>query len=320
VQSSETLPVVCAERVTQLLSKQQELDDALVWNQSVKLAADVCSSRPSILVGALQRCKFNVGLLEDIASVFIDSILVHPSPLGPLPPLHQWPAPCLITWEVEGSSFILPTCLESLDTYLGEVNDPTYLQEQLNGWLRHWKPLFPRFMWRTIRVALMSQKEKMHALGVGQSLEHTAKLKLHRAKLACDRRQATLGDFADETLLNLEDEVEDKQNDYDDLLRANRGLLDWYRSTSFFLTGRTASTTSMGIMEYSAVNPLEAKVFGVDCLEPLQEDTSPFFAQIGTEDGEHVFAPVWGLLMAWAGQGGLQQWLPQVSSKRVIRI
>lgn len=167
-------------------------------------------------------------------------------------------------------------------------------------------------MWPTIRAALVSQKEKMHELGLGQSLEYTAKMKLHRAKLAYDRRRASLGDFADETLLNLEAELDEKQSDCDDLLRANRGLLDWYRSTSFFLTGRTTSTACMGKAEYSAVNPLEASVFGVDCLNTLQEDTSPFFAQIETAEGTRLFVPVWGLLMAWTRNGGLQQWLPQV--------
>eukprot|EP00243_Klebsormidium_subtile_P013423 TRINITY_DN881_c0_g1_i9.p1 TRINITY_DN881_c0_g1~~TRINITY_DN881_c0_g1_i9.p1 ORF type:complete len:551 (+),score=93.44 TRINITY_DN881_c0_g1_i9:26-1654(+) len=303
--------------VTSLLSKQRELDDTLVWSQSVKLAADICSSRPGILVQALQNCKW-ASLLEDIAFLFIDSLAVHPSPLGPLPPLHQWPAPCLITWEVEGSAWIHPVCPTSpppsLDSYLGEINDPTHLQEQLNAWLRYWKRLFPRFMWPTMRAALSSQKDKMYKLGVGQSLEHSAKLKLHRAKLAYNRRRSTLGDFTDETLQNLEAEVEDKQFDFDNLLFANRGLLDWYRSTSFFLTGRTTSTVCMGDTEYPAVNPLEASLFGVDCLPTLQEDTSPFFGVIGMDDNTHVFAPMWGMLMAWVAQGGLQEWLPQADS------
>lgn len=124
--------------ITQLLLRQRELDDALVWDQSVKLAADVRSSWPEILVQALQKCVSRASLFEEIASVFIDSILVHPSPLGPLPPLDRWPAPCLLTWEVEGSDFSPQDHgLQSLDSYLGEVNDPTYLQEQLNGWLRY---------------------------------------------------------------------------------------------------------------------------------------------------------------------------------------
>ncbi|GAQ92729.1 hypothetical protein KFL_011110030 [Klebsormidium nitens] len=319
VQSITSSVTASVTSTTQLLLKQLELDDALVWSQTVKLAAGICSSRPGILVQALQKCESRVSLLDDIASIFIDSLAVHPSPLGPLPPLHQWPAPCLIIWEVEGSTFIHPlicptSSYPSLDSYLGEVNDPTHLQEQLNAWLRYWKPLFPRYMWPTMRAALASQKEKMYKLGVGQSLEHTAKLRLHRAKLAYDRRRATLGDFTDETLQNLEDEAFEKQFDYDDLLLANRGLLDWYRSTSFFLTGRTTSTACMGGMEYPAVNTLEASLFGADCLPTLQEDTSPFFGVIGVDDKSQVFAPVWGMLMAWVAQGGLQEWLPQAES------
>lgn len=316
---SASVTASVTSNVSQLLSKLRELDDTLVWSQSVKLAADICSSRPGILVQALQNCKW-ASLLEDIAFLFIDSLAVHPSPLGPLPPLHQWPAPCLITWEVEGSAWIHPVFSPtspspSLDSYLGEINDPTHLQEQLNAWLRYWKPLFPRFMWPTMRAALSSQKDKMYKLGVGQSLEHSAKLKLHRAKLAYDRRRSTLGDFTDETLQNLEDEVEDKQFDFDNLLFANRGLLDWYRSTSFFLTGRTTSTACMGDTEYPAVNPLEATLFGVDSLPALQEDTSQFFGVIGMDDNTHVFAPMWGMMMAWVAQGGLQEWLPQVRNE-----
>lgn len=300
--------------IIKLLPKQHELDAALSWDQSVKLAADVCVSKPGVLVQALQRSASCGDLFEGIASIFIDTLLVHPSPLGPLPPLNQWPAPCLITWEVPGADYIPPPMRGSrLHDYLEEVNDEVYLQEQLNGWLRYWKPDFPRFMWSFIRSSLAAQKKSMYNLGVGFSLEHTAFQKLQQAQEACIRRKAFLGNFTDATLQSLESYLLEKEREYEDMLFDNRGLLDWYRSTSFVLTGHTASTTFMGDYQYSAVRTLEASIFGRDCLEKLQEDTSSFFASIGSTVGETMVLPAWGLLMAWVEKGGLQEWLPQVS-------
>lgn len=317
----ERVTVSVTASISQLLCQQKELSELLEWSECVKTVATICSPRPSILVETLKRCvSSRTHLFDDVASIFIDSLTVNPSPLGKLPPLEQWPAPSLITWEASGVEKVVDLCREyihplptnGLTSYLKDINDHTYLQEQMNRWLRFWKPLFPRFAWPTMRASLVSQKEAIHRHGRGLLLEHTA---YHQLQRATEERFSYLirsGGFSDTTLDSLEVDLHEKQTAYADLLCNNRGVLDWYRSTSFFLTGHTASTQRMGQFEFAAARTLESSAFGDNCLDRLKEDTSPFFVSIPTTEEEQVFAPVWGVFMAWVSTGGLQQWLPQV--------
>eukprot|EP00243_Klebsormidium_subtile_P009412 TRINITY_DN468_c0_g2_i1.p1 TRINITY_DN468_c0_g2~~TRINITY_DN468_c0_g2_i1.p1 ORF type:complete len:220 (+),score=24.37 TRINITY_DN468_c0_g2_i1:100-660(+) len=85
------------------------------------------------------------------------------------------------------------------------------------------------------------------------------------------------------------------------VVQQQSNLLDWYRSTSFVLTGHMASVKRMAGY--------------LDCDKAqLRGDTDPFFAQLTTTDGAQVAAPAWGALMAWVETGALADWLPQADS------
>lgn len=130
------------------LVKHQQLEAAAIWDRSLKLAAQACSSRPDLLTQAIMRCYTKGGtrrgdacLLEEVAGLFIEGLVVHGSPLGNLPPVDSWPAPCLWSWEVDGSEYYPPQPNNGLAAYLGHINDERYRLEQHNAWMRFLKPV-----------------------------------------------------------------------------------------------------------------------------------------------------------------------------------
>lgn len=134
--------------LTHALVKQQELDSAAICDKSLHLASQACSSRPGLFFRAVSRCFTEGGtrrgearLLDELANVFIESLVVYGSPLGNLPPLETWPAPCLLTWRVDGANYTTPRLGQGLAEYLGDVaDDEWYVVEQQSAWMRLLKP------------------------------------------------------------------------------------------------------------------------------------------------------------------------------------
>lgn len=137
------------QTLTHALVKQKELEATVIWDKSLHLLAQACSSRPELFTCAVRRCFTEGGarrgearLLDKVATVFIDSLVVYGSPFGNLPPLETWPAPCLLTWRVDGSNYVAPEPTQGLAEYLGCVaDDEWYVVEQQCAWMRYLKPV-----------------------------------------------------------------------------------------------------------------------------------------------------------------------------------
>ncbi|GAQ87406.1 hypothetical protein KFL_003500170, partial [Klebsormidium nitens] len=304
-------------RLTHALVKQQELESAVIWDKSLHLASQACSSRPDLFSRAVMRCFTEGGarrsearLLDELANVFIESLVVYGSPLGNLPPLETWPAPCLLTWRVDGSNYTAPRSGQGLAEYLGYVaDDEWHVVEQQSAWMRCLKPALPRFVWLHVKELLVRQKKALDLLVRGQSAEQFASVSLNNAEREAAQRRNRLGNYQDNTLLELEQRVRQELAAYQDLQRGNAGLLDWYRTTSFVLTGHTASIRPLLQSEYPSQATLDSSVFGADCLEELTSSTAPFFVKF---DG--WVGPAWGIFWDWVLTGGLKQWLPEADS------
>jgi hypothetical protein len=75
--------------LSQLFFSSKKLNDAVVWAESVRVAAaEICLKRPDILAQALQRWRGGTLFVEK-ASAFLEPLKVFPSPLGSLPPPEQ---------------------------------------------------------------------------------------------------------------------------------------------------------------------------------------------------------------------------------------
>lgn len=135
--------------LTRALVKHQELEAAAIWDKSLQLAAEACSSRPELFMHSVLRCYNEDGarlgdarLLDEVACLFIQGLEVYGSPLGLLPPLDSWPAPCLFTWEVAGSVYTHPSAGSGLAEYLDSINEEeNYMAEQQAAWMRYLKPV-----------------------------------------------------------------------------------------------------------------------------------------------------------------------------------
>lgn len=142
----------------------------------------------------------------------------------------------------------------------------------------------------------------MRDLVIGSCEEHTACRALTRARA----EQQTLGNFEDPRLTEL---LQAKARAYQELQERNAGLLDWYRTTSFVLTGHTASTRRLHPNDFPAQPTLSSSVFGEDCLPELTTSIDPFFVKL---DG--CYAPAWGVFWEWVMTGALKKWLPAADS------
>jgi hypothetical protein len=216
----------------------------------------------------------------------------------------------LLTWEVEGSLYTPPTDADGLSDYLVRVSSEQYLQRQLGGWLKHWKPLFPSCLWSAINGSLTSQVDSIFRHGAHLALMAKLGDEIEELIQGLIQLRARLGEDDDDTDATMGPEFHRRASYLDDVVQQQSSLLDWYRSTSFVLTGHTACVKRMGEFAFPATQTLQASVFGEE--EQLRENISPFFAQLTSSDGTQVVAPAWGVLMAWVEAGGLTDWLPRV--------
>lgn len=99
----------------------------------------------------------------------------------------------------------------------------------------------PRFVWPHVKELLVRQRNALNLLVRGQSAERFASSSLTRAEREAAQRRRILGNYQDSTLLELEETAREELAVYQSVQRANSGLLDWYRATSFALTGHMAS-------------------------------------------------------------------------------
>jgi hypothetical protein len=131
------------------LVKHQELEAAAIWDKRLQLAAQACSSRPELFMRSVLHCYSedgtrlgNARLLDEVARLFIEGLEVYGCPLGRLPPLDSWPAPCLFTWEVAGCLYLRPSAHSGLAEYLDMIHgEDGYLIEQQGAWMRLLKPV-----------------------------------------------------------------------------------------------------------------------------------------------------------------------------------
>lgn len=110
-------------------------------------------------------------------------------------------------------------------------------------------------MFLHVKRLLESQKEALDALCKGQVQERVASLSLCKAEGQVAQRRNMLGDYQDNPLLRLEEAVREDRAIYKEVQQKNAGLLDFYRTTSFALTGHTAATRPIIAAEY----PLQAR-------------------------------------------------------------
>lgn len=175
--------------LTRALVKHRELESAAVWDKSLQLAVKACSPRPNLFARVVLRCYTEGGarrgdarLLDEVAGLFIEGLVVHGSPLGSLPPLDSWPAPCLLTWEVDGSEYTPPRPDQGLAPYLCSINDERYTLKQQNACMRRLKPVSADCDQsakpvRSVECTLASCEGSMQSRAVGDLLQSESQQK-----------------------------------------------------------------------------------------------------------------------------------------------